>query len=338
MSATCPDPLSRDCPAVTRPRPLLSGWPAGWFMFCPSRALRRAPLGKQGFGQPLVAFRTASGRAAVLSGRCVHLGADLARGCVIGETLRCPFHHWQFDTQGRCVGIPVPEPIPDDARQLAFPTVERSGGVYFYNGQRPAYPLPFFDAVGLEDLCAAPPFTLLLDCPWYMIGANGVDLQHFATAHDRHLLAPPAIDFPHAQMHRTVTRMGIAGRHLRDRLTRFAGREVRMEVHDWSGTCFLVRASFRHAETFGFVTLLPRTLHQTEVHVVVAVRRSRSLIMQSSFDRLNAWLRRWFIERFLQPDVARSAGTDVANSRLIAADQALADYFHWLHSLHGMPQ
>jgi nitrite reductase/ring-hydroxylating ferredoxin subunit len=326
MSALHPDSLASELPCPTRPAPLLSGWPAAWFMFCPARAVRRGPVGKQAFGQRLVAFRTASGKVAVLAG-----------GCVVGESLRCPFHHWQFDAQGRCIAMPATGDIPEGARQLAFPAVERMGGVYCYNGRSPAHLLPFFDGLDAADLQPAPPCTLVLQCPWYMVGANGVDVQHFATTHDRRLLAPPAVDYPLPDVHRTVTRFGIAGQHLRDRLTRLAGHEVRMEVHDWSGTMFLVRATFRRTETFGIVSLLPRTARETEVHVIVAVRRSSRPWCRRGFDPLNARLRRWFIQRFLQPDVARSAGTDVATGRLIPADRPMAEYFRWLQSLHGVP-
>jgi hypothetical protein len=211
------------------------------------------------------------------------------------------------------------------------------GGVYCFNGRRAAYPLPFYDDLTPDDLYASRPFMLVLECPWYMVGANGVDVQHFATTHDRQLLAPPAVSHPRPEVHQTVTRFEIVGRHMRDRLTRFAGREVRLEVHDWSGTLFLVRSTFRRTETFGVVSVLPRTPRETEVHVVVAVRRSLAAMGRRLFDPLNGMIRRWFIRKFLQPDVARSAGTDCATGRLVAADRLMADYFRWLYSLHGLP-
>jgi hypothetical protein len=51
---------------------------------------------------------------------------------------------------------------------------------------------------------------------------------------------------------------------------------------------------------------------------------------------VNAWVRRYFIKKFLEADVARSQGTDYNPRQLIAADRFLADYFAWLNALHGV--
>ena len=76
------------------------------------------------------------------------------------------------------------------------------------------------------------------------------------------------------------------------------------------------------------VAMLPLEAARTLLRVTVSVRRG-------GCDRLNARVRRYFIRKFLEPDIARSAGTDFRPDRLIAADRHLADYFAWLHSLHG---
>ena len=79
--------------------------PNGWFAVEWSRELREGdvkPL--HYFGEELVLFRTRSGQARVLDAFCAHLGAHLGHGGrVMGETLRCPFHGWQYDgASGRC--------------------------------------------------------------------------------------------------------------------------------------------------------------------------------------------------------------------------------------------
>ena len=54
------------------------------------------------FGQALVAFRDDTGTLQVKDGYA-HLGAG---GKVEGTCIRCPFHHWLFAQDGRCVEIP----------------------------------------------------------------------------------------------------------------------------------------------------------------------------------------------------------------------------------------
>lgn len=315
---------------------LLPEWPASWYMFCASRELGSKPLSRRAFGRDWVAFRTRTGRVGVMAGRCAHMGARLAQGEIIGERLRCPFHHWEFDTAGRCGHIPAATEIPSFARQLALPVVERHGGIFIFNGTRPALPLPFFEGCNESDLASAPHFTLLLDCPWYMVGANGIDVQHFQATHGRELAASPRTCHPQPFTHQAVTQFRVVGKGWRDWLTRlFAGKSVDMDVVDWAGTLFFVRATFRRTRTYGMVAMLPVEKDRTLLYVRIFVRASRNLWGRLLWDPINARVRRYFVRKFLEPDVARSAGTRFDPQRLIGADQLLAEYFSWLHALHG---
>jgi NADPH-dependent 2,4-dienoyl-CoA reductase/sulfur reductase-like enzyme/nitrite reductase/ring-hydroxylating ferredoxin subunit len=48
-----------------------------------------------------------------LGGRCTHLGAPLAEGSVVGDEVRCPWHHACFDTvSGRATRAPAFAPLP----------------------------------------------------------------------------------------------------------------------------------------------------------------------------------------------------------------------------------
>ena len=171
-------------------------FPVSWYLFGPSHILRRGPVSRNIFGRRLVAFRTASGRLAVLDARCSHFGADLGGGCVIGETLRCAFHQWEYARDGRCTHIPYAGNIPPAARQASYPVVERHGLVFVFNGPEPLFELPFFPGVMPADLVAARPFGFVLACPWYMVGANFFDLQHFRGAHDRQVVGEPSAVCP----------------------------------------------------------------------------------------------------------------------------------------------
>ena len=64
------------------------------------------PLARQLHGQPLVLFRAADGRPAVLPDRCPHRHAPLSQGRIRDGELACPYHGWRFDGGGRCACVP----------------------------------------------------------------------------------------------------------------------------------------------------------------------------------------------------------------------------------------
>src|SRR5262249_33217222 len=141
--------------------------PASWFHLCAASALEKGPVTQLLFGRSYVGFCTQSGRAAVLSGRCSHMGANLACGNVSGDALVCPLHGWEFGPDGLCKKIPGSDTIPAFARQSSYPVAERGGHIFFFNRKEPEYPMPFFDGVEPNEILAAEPFELRAEVPWY---------------------------------------------------------------------------------------------------------------------------------------------------------------------------
>jgi len=308
--------------------------PASWFHFCEGRQLGRHPFGIELGGESYVGYRTASGQVVVLSGRCSHLGARLENGEVHGDRLICPLHGWEYDTSGACQKIPAAATIPGFARQCSYPVDERGGQVFFFNRPQARFPLPFSEEWLPERLLAARPFELRADAPWYFVGANGFDLQHFRMAHDRTLLGPPEVSQPSPFARRIVAKFAVAGDSLQDRLTRaIAGPEVTMDVTSWCGTMILVRAVFRRTTSYGMFNVLPLDDQRTLGRVIVWVKRSSNAPARALFDPLNAAVRRLFIRTFLRSDLPRIAGVRYQPGHLIAADRAMAEYFEWLEKI-----
>lgn len=308
--------------------------PASWFHFCLSRELNQHPIDVEVGRQRFVGYRTASGRAAVLSGRCSHLGARLANGVVKGERLVCPLHGWEYGPNGGCESIPSGEPIPGFARQCSYPVSECGGHVFLFNRSQALFPLPFFDEMSPDELLPAPPFELLAEAPWFFVGANGFDLQHFRMAHDRTLIGEPDVSMPSPYARRIVAKFAVAGHSWQDRLTRrIAGPQVTMDVTSWCGTMILVRATFQRTTTFGLFNVLPLESDRTLGRVIVWVRRSQNLVARTMFDSINAMVRRFFIQTFLRSDLPRIAGLRYQPGHLIAADRVMAGYLKWLETI-----
>jgi nitrite reductase/ring-hydroxylating ferredoxin subunit len=310
-------------------------YPASWYYFGSVRELSGGPITRNLLGRQLVGFLTKSGKPGVLSGRCVHMGSNLGAGCVIGESLQCALHNWRFSPSGQCEEIPAASEIPPFARQTSFPAQVRGGCVYFFNGPDPLFPLPFFDGFEPEQLVAARPFVEFLDCPWYMIGANAVDVQHFAIAHDRRMERKPEVSYPSPYVHRTVCHFEVVGSSLSDRITRrFGGPNVRLEIVDWGGTMIFARSVLAKTETFGIVSVVPLAADRTMGHVIVMARAGHGVVNRRLLNPLRALVRRTLIRTFLRSDVGRLAGTQYSPHTLIGIDDLFSEYFDWLKSLN----
>jgi phenylpropionate dioxygenase-like ring-hydroxylating dioxygenase large terminal subunit len=313
-------------------------YPASWYLLASSREVGAKPHTRELLGRRLVAYRTSSGKVALMDAVCSHFGADLGNGCVINDCLQCPFHHWQYAPDGRCLHIPAQEDIPFSARQTSYPVVERHGFAFFFNGPESLYPLPFFEGRDPADFTPASPFGAYLECPWYLIGANAFDLQHFRAAHDRRLAETPTVDCPAPFARRATGTFVVSGDSWQDRITRlFAGDRVTMSITDWSGNLMFATATFRRTTSYGMVITEP-TERGVHVRVVVFVPRSRGLLGRMLKDPLQRWIRRTMIRRFLASDAGRLNGARYNPHSLIDADRDLANYFRWLAIVaHGKP-
>jgi nitrite reductase/ring-hydroxylating ferredoxin subunit len=162
------------------------GYHAGWYPVCLAEELDGDRLvGTDFLSGRVVAFRGPDGAPAVVSAYCRHLGADLSVGEIVDGCVRCAFHHWRYDTDGRCVEIPVDDAIPDEARLYRFPSAEAFGIVWAYNGDEPTE-VPFFHGFDSTELYVKPaPREALREYPvepWTLL-TNSCDIQHLRALH-----------------------------------------------------------------------------------------------------------------------------------------------------------
>jgi nitrite reductase/ring-hydroxylating ferredoxin subunit len=155
-----------------------------WYPVCLSEALAdETVVGVDFLDGRVVAFRDERGQPSVLSAYCPHGGAELSAGECVDGRLRCAFHHWEFDSGGRCVRTGVGDPPPPGARLFRFPVRERFGLIWAFNGTSPHFELPEFphpdDALVIR--AEAIPELFPVD-PWVLC-ANTPDIQHIRSLH-----------------------------------------------------------------------------------------------------------------------------------------------------------
>jgi phenylpropionate dioxygenase-like ring-hydroxylating dioxygenase large terminal subunit len=114
-----------------------------------SAQLKDLPRKVRILGEDLLLFRDRSGRPGLLYPRCMHRGTSLFYGRTEDRGIRCCYHGWLFDVEGRCLDQPC-EPDGgrhrDAARQPWYPVEERYGFVFAYLGPPQKKPvLPRYD-------------------------------------------------------------------------------------------------------------------------------------------------------------------------------------------------
>jgi nitrite reductase/ring-hydroxylating ferredoxin subunit len=171
--------------------------PNGWFAVAFGRELGEGEVKPvHYFGEELVLFRTRSGHARLVDAYCPHLGAHLGHGGrVIGETVRCPFHGWQFDGQtGACTTIPYCERIPAKARVRAWDVLERNGMIFaWYHAEQkpPEWEFPVLAEIGNAEWSEPRTFELVLPAHVQDTHENNNDPVHFQYVH-RSMETPPS--------------------------------------------------------------------------------------------------------------------------------------------------
>jgi phthalate 4,5-dioxygenase len=140
-------------------------------------------------GQDFVLFRDEAGRFGLLDRDCPHRGADLSYGRREPEGLRCPFHGWMFDVNGKCLETPA-EPkgskLCDRVKQRAYPVVEKNGVLFGYFGdEKGSDELPAFAAFDCFEAPTSHVFTFkgFLECNWLQALEVGIDPAHASFLH-----------------------------------------------------------------------------------------------------------------------------------------------------------
>lgn len=122
---------------------LPSRYPRGWFCIGADYEFNNKPMQLDYFGTSLVAYRgEETGELHVLDAFCPHMGANLADGCVKGDSVVCPFHEWSWGGDGICNDIPYANSIPARARIKSWPTMEINELVYVWHDPDGALPIP----------------------------------------------------------------------------------------------------------------------------------------------------------------------------------------------------
>jgi 5,5'-dehydrodivanillate O-demethylase len=140
-------------------------------------------------GENLVLFKTTGGEFGLIQARCPHRSASLAYGIPDENGLRCPYHGWMFDGEGRCLEQPFDDvevadnTFKDRIHVDAYPVQMLGGLVWTYMGPPEKQPLlPRWEHLAREDVNRRIGITHL-PCNWLQCMENSLDPVHFEWLH-----------------------------------------------------------------------------------------------------------------------------------------------------------
>ncbi len=161
-----------------------------WWPVALSEEVKDIPVPVKVLGEELVLFRDLSGRLALLGAHCSHRRASLEYGRIEEQGIRCAYHGWYYDRQGKILDRPA-EPIKTapNIQHPWYPVRELGGFVFAYLGKdkESPPPLPRYDILVMNGYRVAERGDAELgkayNCNWLQGVENTTDTTHLTYLH-----------------------------------------------------------------------------------------------------------------------------------------------------------
>ncbi|HEY3118016.1 MAG TPA: Rieske 2Fe-2S domain-containing protein [Chloroflexota bacterium] len=144
-----------------------------------------APVPIRLLGEDLVLWRDDQGRPGLLGLHCSHRGADLSYGRLEDGGLRCIYHGWLYDINGRCLeqpGEPAGSTFYEKIRHTAYPCIERARVIFAYLGPTPAPEFPSYEFLN-RPLDNGNCMKYYHECNYLQANEGNYDLSHLNFLH-----------------------------------------------------------------------------------------------------------------------------------------------------------
>lgn len=157
-----------------------------WYPIAGTAELEENPVKKvRLLSEDLVLYCDKSGTLGLIDEPCPHRRVSMEYGIPEQEGLRCPYHGWVFNHDGRCLEQPA-EPwdssFKDRVTTKSYPVQELGGLVWAYLGPQPAPLLPRYDVLVWDNVIRQAGVTML-PCNWIQCMENSMDPVHVEWLH-----------------------------------------------------------------------------------------------------------------------------------------------------------
>lgn len=300
--------------------------PISWYQVAWSHELKRKKIKAVTIGGlPLVIFRTDDGSLYALDAHCPHLGAHLAvNGCVHNNRIKCGFHGWEFDGQGRCQKIPQGAKITPNMRTRSWRVEEHYGIIFvLFDPLGTAPNLKFTRVTHLDNghFGKLVQKTHDINTRHSDVLENGIDMQHFTTVHGVPMNNPQIGNDPNGGLyfrHQTVTnRLGLRFNTMMEISYLHPGLQI-IHLHNVLGRECIMLSS-----------VTPINNHLVRAHFTTQVRKGRFSLYTTMLTRSLSY---FISSTFAQDIPIWNAKIYKTKPILAKGDEGIQRLRHWYQS------
>jgi vanillate O-demethylase monooxygenase subunit len=159
-----------------------------WYIAAMSNEVTRELMSRRILDDQIVFYRTEEGVPVALANRCPHRGVPLSMGKLIGDSLRCAYHGFEFSRAGVCTRVPSQDTITAQLAVRSYPVIEVWPYVWIWMGD-PARPdesvFPDQFELGLKrpGYKITPLFVMEIGCNFQLLHENLLDTSHISFLH-----------------------------------------------------------------------------------------------------------------------------------------------------------
>jgi phthalate 4,5-dioxygenase oxygenase subunit len=143
------------------------------------------PLPIRIMSEDLVLFRDDKDRLGLIQRHCPHRGTDLSYGRIEDGGLRCLYHGWLFDVNGKCIDQPAEKrKFCDSVPMTSYPVQEKGGAIWTYMGKGEPPMIPDFQFL-VGPAANRATFRTMQTCNWLQGLESVIDPAHTTYLHRR---------------------------------------------------------------------------------------------------------------------------------------------------------
>jgi len=159
-----------------------------WYAIMESKEVKDKPVGVIRLNEKLVLWRENSDKLNCIFDKCCHRGASLSKGIIHNNKIQCPFHGFEYDSNGKVTTIPAngkAATVPERYKVNGYKVKEAYGLIWLWYGDmgdKNIPEIPFFKE--LKEGFQYSTFSEVWNVHYTRAIENQLDVVHLPFVHD----------------------------------------------------------------------------------------------------------------------------------------------------------